>query len=66
MNTYGLEQVIKLWEHEELTVEQAIGQTLLLIREDRERMKEIEGRLWEIEQRLREIERRDRGKGEST
>lgn len=36
MNTYGLEQVIKMWELEQLTAEQTIGQILLLIREDRE------------------------------
>ena len=58
MNTYGLEQVIKMWEVEQLTTEQTIGQILLLIREDRERMNEIE-------RRLREIERGDReGRGE--
>jgi hypothetical protein len=53
MNTYGLEQVIKMWEVEQLTVEQAIGQILLLIREDRERMGEIERR--EASRRVSEL-----------
>ena len=51
MNTYGLAQVIKMWEVEQLTTEQTIGQILLLIREDRERMGEIERRVREIERR---------------
>ena len=45
MGTYGLEQVIKMWDVGQLTTEQAIGQILQLLREDRERMNEIERRL---------------------
>ncbi len=45
MGTYGLEQVMRMWELGKLTAEQAIGQILQLMREDRERMNEIERRL---------------------
>jgi hypothetical protein len=69
MNTYGLEQVIRMWEVEQLTTEQTIGQILLLIREDRERMNELERRLGEIERGDREgrgrrqfPQRKERGK----
>ncbi len=51
MGTYGLEQVIKMWEVGRLTSEQAIGQILQLIREDRERMNELERRLKKAEGR---------------
>ena len=45
MGTYGLEGVIRAWEQERLTTEQAIGQILLLL-------KDIEGRLRRLERRL--------------
>ncbi len=45
MSTYGLEEVIRKWEVDKLTVEQAIGQILLLIRERDERLQELEGRV---------------------
>jgi hypothetical protein len=45
MGTYGLEGVIRAWEREQLTTEQAIGQMLLLLQELEERMHRIERRL---------------------
>ncbi len=51
MSTYGLEKVIHLWDVGKLTTEQAIGQILQLICEDRERMNEIEKRLKKVEGR---------------
>ena len=45
MSTYGLEEVIHKWEVGKLTVEQAIGQILLLIRERDERLQELERRV---------------------
>jgi hypothetical protein len=45
MGTYGLEQAIEMWRVGTLTAEQAIGQLLQFIREDRERMNEIERRV---------------------
>ena len=45
MSTYGLEEVIQRWSAEKLTVEQAIGQILLLIREMDERLQELENRV---------------------
>ena len=51
MATYELETIIKLWEVEKLTAEQAIGQMLQLFQE-------LKGQLREVEKRLRELERR--------
>lgn len=45
MGTYGLEGVIQAWEREQLTIEQAIGQILLLLRELEERLRLLERRL---------------------
>ena len=45
MSTYGLEDVIHKWKVGKLTVEQAIGQILLLIQERDERLQELEGRV---------------------
>jgi hypothetical protein len=45
MGTYGLEGVIRAWEREQLTTEQAIGQILLLLQELEERVHRIERRL---------------------
>ena len=42
MGTYGLEGVIRAWEQEQLTSEQAIGQILLLLQE-------LEGRIRDSE-----------------
>ncbi len=53
MSTYGLEKVIEMWGVGKLTTEQAIGQILQLICEDRERMNEIERRLKKVEERER-------------
>ena len=50
MGTYGLEGVIRAWEQEQLTSEQAIGQILLLLQE-------LEGRLRDIERRLERVRR---------
>ncbi|UCC64391.1 MAG: hypothetical protein JSV36_04850 [Anaerolineae bacterium] len=44
MGTYGLDEVIRRWEQAALTVEQAIGQILLLLQAFEERLREVEGR----------------------
>jgi hypothetical protein len=41
-DTYGLDGVIKRWDVERLTPEQAIGQILLLIRQMDQRIQELE------------------------
>jgi hypothetical protein len=45
MGTYGLEGVILAWERGDLTVEQAVGQILLLLQELEEQIKSLECRL---------------------
>ncbi len=50
MSTYGLDEVIHRWDVGKLTVEQAIGQILLLIRERDERLQELEGRINSVRQ----------------
>lgn len=51
MGTYKLKQAIEMWRVGKLTVERAIGQLLLFVREDRERINEMERRLKKIERR---------------
>jgi hypothetical protein len=55
MGTYGLEGVIRAWEREELTTEQAIGQILLLLQELEERIRGIERRLERYMERVRRL-----------
>jgi len=50
MSAYGLDEVILKWKVGKLTVEQAIGQILLLIQERDERLQELEGRLHAVRQ----------------
>jgi hypothetical protein len=45
MGTYGLKGVILAWGRGDLTVEQAIGQILLLLQELEERIRNAERRL---------------------
>lgn len=45
MSQYNLQQFVKLWAQERLTVEQAVGQLLLHIRELSERMARVEQQL---------------------
>jgi len=45
MGTYGLDEVIRRWEQAALTVEQAIGQILLLLQATEERLREVERKL---------------------
>ena len=45
MGTYGLDGVIRAWGQEKLTIEQAIGQILLLLCQLEERLRSIEQRL---------------------
>jgi hypothetical protein len=54
MGAYNLEEVIKRWERDELTAEQAIGQLFLLVQE-------LSARVGKVEQRL-ELWRRGRGR----
>jgi hypothetical protein len=42
MGTYGLEGVMRAWELEKLTNEQAIGQILQLIAEIEQRLRDLE------------------------
>lgn len=52
MNTYNLNQLIKMWSKEELTTEQAIGQILLQMQTLSTRISTVEKRL--LEQRRKE------------
>lgn len=45
MSTYGLEEVISRWERGTLTMEQAIGQILLLLQVVEERLRDLERKL---------------------
>ena len=45
MGTYGLEEVIHRWARGDLTVEQIIGQILLLLQAIEERLREVERKL---------------------
>lgn len=45
MNTYNINEIIKMWEHVELTVDQAIGQLMLHIQELTQRINTLERRL---------------------
>jgi hypothetical protein len=45
MGTYGLDEIIRRWEQSTITVEQVIGQILLLLQAIEERLHELEGRL---------------------
>ena len=45
MSQYNLQQFIKLWAQERLTVEQAVGQLLLHIQELSERVGKLEKRI---------------------
>jgi len=55
MNPYELKQILKLWEQETLTVEQAIGQILLHLQSFNERVGQLEQRLEQrgVAQRLK-------------
>ena len=55
MGTYGLEGVIRAWEREQLTTEQAIGQILLLLQELEERVCRVEHRLERHAERRRRL-----------
>ena len=48
MKGYDLQQVIHMWEHEKLSVEQTIGQLLLQVEKLAERVSLLERRLEEI------------------
>lgn len=45
MNTYNISEIIKMWEHVEITVDQAIGQLMLHIQELTQRVSTLERRL---------------------
>ena len=53
MGTYGLEGVIRAWGRGDLTIEQAIGQILLLLQELEERLRSAERRLEQPEEQTR-------------
>jgi hypothetical protein len=48
MKGYELQQVIHMWEHEKLSIEQTIGQLLLQVEKLAERVSLLERRLEEI------------------
>ncbi len=54
MGTCGLESVIQAWAREDLTIEQAIGQILLLLQELEERLGRVEQRLEQYVQARRQ------------
>jgi len=56
MGTYGLEGVVRAWEREQLTTEQAIGQILLLLQEFDERLRSLERRLERYVERAHRLE----------
>ncbi|MEZ4861033.1 MAG: hypothetical protein R3C14_07000 [Caldilineaceae bacterium] len=45
MNTYDMSQIIKMWEHMEITVDQAIGQLMLHVQHLTQRVTALERRL---------------------
>jgi hypothetical protein len=45
MNTYPIHEIIKMWEHVDLTVDQAIGQLMLHIQDLSQRVSTLERRL---------------------
>ncbi|MCE7985559.1 MAG: hypothetical protein DYG89_30660 [Caldilinea sp. CFX5] len=45
MNTGDMNELIRMWEHVELTVDQAIGQLMLHIQELTQRLNTLERRL---------------------
>lgn len=53
VGTYGLENVILAWGRGDLTIEQAIGQILLLLQELEERLRGMEHRLEQHKERMR-------------
>jgi hypothetical protein len=56
MGTYGsLKDIMQLWETEELTADQAIGQILLLLQIVEARLNDLERRQWE--QRAQQTQR---------
>lgn len=57
MSAYKLEELIRLWTAEKVSVEQAIGQILLLIQER-------DGRLRELERHIRTLRQALDGDGE--
>jgi hypothetical protein len=44
MSTYSIEELISRWKREELTVEQMIGQLLLLMQAQEQRLRELSRR----------------------
>ena len=42
MNTYDISQIIKMWEHVEITQEQAIGQIMLHLQQLGQRVTHLE------------------------
>jgi hypothetical protein len=60
MSAYKLEELIQLWAAEKVTVEQAIGQILMLLRERDEWLRDLEGRLTILARALEEVASRVR------
>jgi hypothetical protein len=55
VGTYGIEGVVRAWEREQLTTEQAIGQILLLLQEIEERVRRVEYRLERYAERIHRL-----------
>jgi len=55
VGTYGLEGVVRAWEREQLTTEQAVGQILLLLQEIEERIRRVEYRLERYAERIHRL-----------
>jgi len=56
MGTRGLESVIQAWAREDMTIEQAIGQILLLLQELDERLGRVEQRLEQYREQARHLQ----------
>ncbi|MEZ4731157.1 MAG: hypothetical protein R3E79_28890 [Caldilineaceae bacterium] len=52
MATYALPELSRRWEHEQITSEQVIGQLILYVTEQQQRLAELEKRLRQLEQRI--------------
>ena len=46
MGSYNLDELITLWERDQLTTEQAVGQILLMLRSLSQQIRELEQRWW--------------------
>ena len=60
MSNYTLDQLIELWRREQLTMEQMIGQMLLVLKEQERRLREVARPAAPGDERTPAARRRDR------